>query len=111
MLANPDNEVRIVAEIDDEIVGIGALVLEKFELRACYVTPNASRNGVGSALVWEIEKIALNHGLEKLQLDSSLSAVPFYCALGYAVSEHGEHVLHSGQRMACVKMEKPLIRS
>ena len=109
LLTNPDNEVRLVAEIEGEIVGIGALVLEKNELRACYVAPNASRKGVGSALVREIEKIACNHGLANLQMDSSVSAEPFYRALGYAVSERGEHVLHSGQRMACVKMEKSLV--
>jgi putative acetyltransferase len=108
-LANPDNEVRLVAEIDGEVVGIGACVLEKNELRACYVAPNASRKGVGSAIVRAIEKIALNNGLASLQMDSSLTAAPFYCALGYAVTERGEHVRHSGQRMACVKMEKSLV--
>ena len=108
-LTNPDNEVRLVAEIEGEIVGIGAFVLEKNELRACYVAPNAFRIGVGSALVREIEEVARRHGLDRLQMDSSVTAEPFYRALGYTVSERGEHVLGSGQRMACVKMEKSLI--
>ncbi len=63
ILANPDNEIRLIAEIDGEIVGIGALVLERNELRACYVTPDTSRKGVGSAIVQEIEEIAREHGL------------------------------------------------
>src|SRR6266436_9161361 len=60
-LANPDSEIRVVAEIDGAIVGIGALVLANCELRACYVAPEAARKGVGSALVAEIERIARDH--------------------------------------------------
>ena len=108
ILVNPDNEIRLIAEIKGKIVGIGALVLERNELRACYVTPDASRKGVGSAIVREIEKIAREHGLRYLQMDSSVTGEPFYRALGYNVSEHGKHALQSGQRMGCVKMEKAL---
>jgi len=57
-LTNPDDEVRLVAEIDGKIVGVGALILAKCEFRACYVAPEAARSGVGSALVREIERIA-----------------------------------------------------
>jgi len=46
-LANPENELRLVAEVAGEIVGIGAIVLEKAELRACYVMPTMARKGVG----------------------------------------------------------------
>ena len=45
-------------EIDGRIVGIGALVLAKSELRACYVAPQTARRGVGSALMHELERIA-----------------------------------------------------
>jgi putative acetyltransferase len=108
LLANPANEIRLVAEINSEIVGIGALILEKTELRACYVAPNAARRGIGSALVREIERITTTYGLSRLELDASITSEPFYKALGYEVRERGEHVLGSGQRMACVKMHKHL---
>jgi putative acetyltransferase len=107
-LLNPDNEIRLVAEHDGEVVGIGALVIDKAELRACYVAPEASRKGVGSALVREIERIAEEHGVGALELDSSVTAEPFYLARGYEVRERGEHILRSGQAMACVKMVKSL---
>ncbi len=107
-LANPDNEIRLVAEINSEIIGIGALVVANNELRACYVAPDASRKGVGSALVHKIESIARDHELVVLHADSSVTAEPFYRALGYAARKHGQHILRSGQRMACVKMEKRL---
>src|ERR1700722_15455924 len=47
--------------------GIGCMLAEKSELRACYVTPLASRKGVASALLRAIGKAAL-------ETDSSLTA-------------------------------------
>jgi len=96
--------------MEGEIVGVGALVLATSELRACYVLPSAVRKGVGSAIVREIERIALENGLASLQMESSVTAEPFYKALGYEVVDYGEHLLSSGDRMACVKMRK-LLRS
>jgi putative acetyltransferase len=103
-----DNEIRLIAEIDGEAVGIGALVVKNSELRACYVAPSATRKGVGSALVAEIERLARDHGLTYLHLDSSTTAEMFYAALGYAVEERCEHVSRSGTVMAAVKMRKTL---
>lgn len=104
-LKNPDNEIRLVAEMAKEVVGIGAIVLQNSELRACYVSPGAARKSVGSALVREIECIAVGHGLTSLQLHASVTSEPFYSALGYTVQERGEHILSSGHRMAYVKMK------
>lgn len=108
VVANPDREVRLIAELDGTIVGIGAVVLASSELRACYVLPVAGRKGVGTALVRALEDIARCAGLTELNLDSSTTAEPFYAARGYSVIERGEHVLRSGDRMACVKMRKVL---
>jgi putative acetyltransferase len=105
---NHDEEIRLIAELDGEAVGIGALVLADSELRACYVLPSAVRKGVGSALVAEIERIARHHGLRDLELISSLTAEPFYRAVGYEVEERVEHLLGSGGRMPAVKMRKKL---
>jgi putative acetyltransferase len=107
-LANPDGEIRLVAEEDDRLVGIGALVVADAELRACYVAPRVTRRGVGSALVSEIERVARENRLAHLQLSSSLTAEPFYAALGYQVDGRSEHVLRSGVRMAAVRMRKNL---
>ena len=107
VLLNPDSEYRVVAEIDGRVVGIGALVLKNAELRACYVAPSASRQGVGSLIVQKLESIAHEHALKTLDLDATVTAEPFYAAHGYSVRERGERVLR-GQRMACVKMHKVL---
>jgi putative acetyltransferase len=109
ILTNPDDEYRLVAETEGRVVGIAALVAKNHEVRACYVAPEAGRRGVGSALLREIEREALQRGLKFLETDSSLTAEPFYAAQGYLVLERGEHVLYNGERMACVKMRKHLV--
>jgi putative acetyltransferase len=105
-LSNRDDEMRLIAEIDGQAVGIGALVPGNSELRACYVVPSAARRGVGAAIVAEIERIAREHKLDHLRLESSLTAEPFYAALGYRVEERGELVLASGVSMAAIRMSK-----
>lgn len=105
---NPDNEVRLIAELDGTPVGMGALVVEKSELRACYVAPEGARRGCGSALVREIERLARERGVTHLDLAASLNAEAFYTAQGYTVTERSEVVLDNGVRMAAVWMTKSL---
>jgi putative acetyltransferase len=107
-LANPDREIRLIAEIDGEPVGIGGIVVASSELRACYVTPGATRRGVGTAIVAEIERIAREHRLDHLQLEASITAEPFYSALGYHVESRHEFFLRAGVPMAAVQMRKRL---
>ena len=107
-LDNPDREIRLLAALEGMPVGLGCLVVQNSELRACYVAPEAARKGVGTAIVREIERIAREHGLDHLRLEASINAEPFYAALGYEVVERGEHAWPSGQRMAAVAMRKVL---
>jgi putative acetyltransferase len=107
-LANRDGEVRLVAEVDGELLGIGAIVVSNSELRACYVAPSAARRGVGTALVAKIEEIARQHRLDHLVLESSITAEPFYSALGYEVDSRGELFLAPEVPMTAVKMRKRL---
>lgn len=106
VIANPHGELRLIAELNGEVVGIGAIVVAKSELRACYVRPDLGRSGIGSALVRELEETARRNGLSELVLDSSITAEPFYRACGYRAIGSAEHVLQCGQRMVCVKMRK-----
>lgn len=108
VIANPEHEVRIVAEIGGEIAGIAVVVPDRNELRACYVMPKVARRGVGTALVSRLEEIAKLRGVKYLELESSITAEHFYAALGYKTLEHGEHVMSTGGRMACVKMRKKI---
>ena len=105
---NPNGEIHLVAELNGKPVGIGALSLDKSYLRAVYVSPEGARQGCGSALVHEIERIARSNKLARLTLNASLNAERFYAGLGYDVLERTEVVLHDGHRMAAVRMGKDL---
>ena len=108
LMLNADQEIRLVAELGGKAVGIGALIVERSELRACYVSPDAARQGCGSALVREIERLAREHGLTRLELAASINAEPFYAAHGYKVRERSDVVLRNGHRMSAVWMAKDL---
>lgn len=108
LMLNTDQEIRLVAELDGEAAGIGALILERAELRACYVSPPFARRRCGSALVHEIERLARENGLTHLELAASLNAEPFYTAHGYEVRERSDVVLGNGHRMPAVWMTKNL---
>ena len=105
---NVDGEVRLLAELDGLPAGIGALVPQTSELRACYVLPEMARRGVGRALVREIERLAREGGLNELELAGSLNAEAFYLEQGYRARERGEVKLSNGHTLACVWMEKDL---
>ena len=73
-----------------------------------YVRGIAARRGIGSALLRAAEASAVAHGAANLRLDSSLAAVEFYKANGFAETGRGEHMLRVGWPMACVFMQKNL---
>lgn len=83
-------------------------MLEASDLRVVYVSPEGARQGCGSALVYEIERIARNNGVARLTLHASLNAEQFYLNLGYRVLERTEVALPNGHRMAVVRMGKDL---
>ena len=107
--ANAGHEVRLLAEMDGEPVGLGVMVVANADLRACYVVPEAARKGVGTALVRAIEELAGQNGLEKLELRSSLNAEPFYLSLGYQ-SEGRTEIRLGEQPMTAVRMSKSINR-
>jgi GNAT superfamily N-acetyltransferase len=63
------------------IEGLG--VLDGIEIRRVYVRPDLQGRGTGAALVRALEAEARKRGLARIELQASLSSVPFYRALGY----------------------------
>ncbi len=104
---NTDKELRLIAEVGGVALGLGALCMKPAELRACYVVPEGARQGIGTAMVREIERIATDHRLERLELLASINAEPFYASLGYQSDGCTEHVMR-GRPMAAVRMSKRL---
>ncbi len=106
--ANAEGEFRVVAETQGRVVGIGVLGAALAELRACYVSPDLARQGVGRAILKAIENEARAAGVTRLWLDASLNAERFYAACGYVAFSEGLHRLGCGEFMACIRMEKAL---
>lgn len=108
MIENPEGELWIVAESNEQIVGFGSIVPLNNELRACYVSPASTGKGVGQAILKELESQALKRGVDFLQADASLNAEGFYVRNGYSIASRGQHLLRSGRKMDCVLMRKYL---
>lgn len=105
-IENP-NKIMFVAEIEGRIVGFSELF--ENEVNAVYIHPNHSQQGAGKLLLNLLEKEAIAHRINKLQLSASINAKLFYQARGYQVIEHSFHTLHSGIKIPCVRMEENLI--
>lgn len=82
----------IVAEADSAVVGFVDAVLGDREtsLTAIATEPAYRLRGVGSALVWAVRDLRLEHALSADVLLGNLDAERFYEALGFAPGE----VLH-----------------
>lgn len=102
------NETTVVADLEGRIAGFGVIIESNNELRAVYVAAELAGRGVGSAILQELEKLAIQRGCKELHMDSSLTAAPFYLHHGYEEVRRADHTLGSGVRMPCVKMQKVL---
>jgi putative acetyltransferase len=90
------------------LIGFSELDSERGEVKAVYVAPAWLRRGVGRALLAELERVAREYRLSGLQLEASLTALPFYLAAGYRAVRRATHILSSGEGLACVEMRKEL---
>lgn len=97
-----------VAEQDGAVVGFAQLDPVGAEVRAIYVRPDCIGQGVGSRLLAAVEGAARAAALARLELKSSLNAVPFYEARGYVVVEATSFTLRNGTVLACASMHKAI---
>jgi putative acetyltransferase len=107
-IANREELIVVAADSSDRILGFGSIVPANNELRAVYVHPKYTRQGVGRAILRRLEELARSVGMTELQMAASINAEAFYAANGFVAQTRGEHTLSSGGRMACVRMRKPL---
>jgi GNAT superfamily N-acetyltransferase len=76
-----EDRVCLVAEIAGEVIATGAL--EADELVTFFVQPEHQGKGIGTALLFELERIAVTRGLGQLRVDASLTGALFYERHGY----------------------------
>jgi GNAT superfamily N-acetyltransferase len=102
------DELFVVAQDASGVVGFGSIMPRLEELHAVYVHPKAGRRGIGSRILIQLERLALDRGVLQLQMDASVNAEAFYQRAGYEIVGRGVHRLKRGLEMACVKMKKRL---
>ena len=86
---------------------VGTVSLQGNRVRHVFVRTDRHRQGIGRALLKHLEGIAVQHGLERLDLRGAIGATDFYRRSGYtAVREVEKNIGNARFRM--VVMEKIL---
>ncbi|UAK25611.1 GNAT family N-acetyltransferase [Sphingomonas nostoxanthinifaciens] len=77
-------------------------------IRAFYVDPAFIRNGIGTLLLRTSETAAHGMGFARVELTSTLPAVPFYAIHGYDYVQPYRHPLPDGSSLKLILMAKQL---
>ncbi len=119
-VSNPDVErfgrqmktgICYLLAVDNGVpIGFGALDVVNAQITALFVHPTHAGKGVGRYLLLELEHVAVDRGLDMLQLDSSLNAQDFYERNGYGGGKPGKYRLSAGIEIDSVQMTKRLHR-
>jgi GNAT superfamily N-acetyltransferase len=79
---------------------------EAAKIRAFFVHPDWARRGIGSMILDECERAAVNAGFTQFEMGATLSGVPLYERYGYVAIENVNLPLANGQQLPIVKMSK-----
>ena len=93
-----------VADRNGKLTGYATYSVNSSELLSIYVDPDFARQGVASTLMNELLADARSKGLTTLWLDASLTAVPFYEAVGF-ISNMETIYVFDGVLLECMRME------
>lgn len=96
----------LVAIVDDELVGFGSLKDNRI-IDMLYVHPYAAGQGVGSAILDALERLAKGRGSSELSVDASDAAAEFFEAKGY-VAQSRNSVPVDDQWLMNTTMKKSL---
>jgi putative acetyltransferase len=121
------DEIILVAEIDEKILGFAGLSRWNYlgnvgTITALFVAPKFARQGIGTLLIKEIEQTAIDTNIKILRVLSSLTGYSFYRDRGYECVEKSwkpnqssakikkTHIkLDYGVKLPCILLEKVLI--
>ena len=95
-----------VVTYNGQVIGTGMVNIETGKIDAMFVHPNHMRMGAGRKIIEYLEGIALGNGLDKLSLESTLNAAPFYRACGFEGDEIGKYESPKGVSLDCIPMVK-----
>lgn len=104
--ARDGGETFILATVDDAVLGFCSW--DAKQIVGLYVDPGQQGRGIGSLLLRHGEDALRHHGVTLSRIHSSLPAVGFYEAHGYAVTGRAMHSSRGGLSMADAMLEKSL---
>ncbi|MEM1299405.1 MAG: GNAT family N-acetyltransferase [Pseudomonadota bacterium] len=106
-----EGEVFVLAESSDgDLLGFCSYKLRNETGIICglYTTPEAQRQGTGSALLAHAETALAAQGAQRLVVDASLSGVAFYEHRGYQMISRTRYRTRGGLEVDIREMEKVL---
>jgi GNAT superfamily N-acetyltransferase len=79
--SNLDAWHALVAVLDARVVGTASLIGDT--IKSVFVHPDYQRRGIGTKLMGAVENIALARSVRALNVQSSITAQPFYAKWGF----------------------------
>lgn len=107
-VASPSTVADVAVAASGAVVGFCIATLDPPWLRALYVDPGYSGQGVGRSLLHAIESRCRAAGLGTLELNASYNAAAFYRAHGYVEVRDTTQALPDGAVMGAILMAKTL---
>lgn len=83
--ARLQRNTTLLVELDGELLGFASLTPDNATIDLLYVPPYAAGQGVGSALLDALERLATARGATSLSVDASDTAEGFFTRRGYEV--------------------------
>ena len=87
----------LLFEVEGNCVGTGAL--KKGKIEGVFVKPDFQGQGIGKAIMSELEKLAVSHGISEITLNVSLPSKKFYQDLGYAILDECDKDVGQGKKL------------
>ena len=98
----------LVAETDGKLIGTGTIV--GVDIFGVFVHPDFQHQGLGKALMKELEEKAITNGISEIALNASLPSKRFYENLGYELVEEHIKDVGEGQQLHYWEAKKTLIK-
>ncbi len=83
-------------------------LVDAAKIRAFFVHPNHSRQGIGRALMGVAEMAARQAGFTRLELLATRTGEPLYAAVGFAVQERFDAILPDNTPFPVARMTKAI---
>jgi len=106
IIADAASGLTIVVHRDGALVATGTCV--HTTARRVFVRAAFQRQGIGKAIMAELEADATVRGVQRLDLSASLPAKDFYLGLGYEIVSEEDYEVAPGQHLEYYKMAKQL---